>query len=1323
EEILKGKPWLQLSKDLDGNLYSSVETKHEQRWMCQEDMTGVAEQILPYCSVYSDKDEHKDELIAFAVQTEAISGSWEKTTNPRYTGTKSFFNEWGSAVRSETYGEVTFAGYRTPGEGFDLTEANIYVGEDEAISETDFIYDVDKWLLNLPYEARTYDIGGQITSQSRTYYDGEPFVGLTLGKVMQGLATRSSVWLKTPPLEKGEGGISTPASERWIDTQRMKYNSDGLVVATMDANDNMAELEYDLATGSFPDTERFHVDLGPLEFTAEYDTGFGAITTATDLNGNTSRFYYDGLGRLTDIVDPLGKLSQPMSHYEYEYGTPEHPISTTTVRSLIDRQKDEYRTAWQFSDGLGRGRLTKTEAEAEHGYIGSGWSRLSPRGSATHVYDSFASTFNGLEAAPSKAPVTKSYMDALGRAVDVYPPATEDYGLTHTHTKYKTFETWVYDERDIVEGTWLYPAVTKVDGLGRVREILKHNDVGGKFTKLTWNVEYNPMGSITGFTDPQGNTRHYAYDSLQRMLSVDDPNVGDIHYTYDDVGNLIERVDALGQLQEFVYGKANRLMSAHMSNDAHGADDYSYKYHYDELNSFYLDGENLLGKLSYVEWPTGTHHVSYDKLDRLTTEVQTLWDGTSTFGIQNRDTFKQEYEYNAAGQILSQEVPGGLHLAFQHNARSLLSSVSGGLNGDAGAIFDGIRYDHRGSTLRTDARNGTSTCSWFDNRARLTGIMSGPSAEVSCNADVTKTNPSAFQQLVYSRTPTGLIKKIDDLAPAMPDIPRFNASYQYDRLYQLTGATTSDGTLNYTYDTIQNLTSRTTDPSPLFKDLPTGEFKYGERGAGPNQITTAGGKQFEYNAIGQMKEYNGFELYFDVESRLVKAKKPGYATIEYHYDDTGEKKVTVIKKPGEPDKVFRYVSGGYQIRDGKETWFVGGGQGKAEISKAEGLEVDLALLDELTAYVKDPGNHKKPVTAEYMDLDSDGDFDRDDLEIAEEGYWSGDPVGEGAEVWRYYHKDHLGGSTIITDSMGDVVSTQRYHPYGETAQRTGQKPIYGFAGGEIEEEEELGLVRFGARWYAPAIGRWVSGDDYVLRKPEFTTEHPLDSGLYSYSSNSPSNLVDQAGEFPVGPAIVFVVVVMKDLLSNEGTAHAPKPGDKAEPDATTTEQRAGKTLVEGIAAAATVGAGSGMAGLAKAAGAPVNQISTAAASGVGLSLAPVTIAKDASLNKIETGNFSITKDTPKNILKSTVTFAPVPRSLEPVVAGIEIVQGLMKPEKSPLDTTKNPGLGTTKSTKVGTPSIGGQQSDGSPVQEHGMTMVEDTADWEQDFEPEVCETE
>ena len=205
----------------------------------------------------------------------------------------------------------------------------------------------------------------------------------------------------------------------------------------------------------------------------------------------------------------------------------------------------------------------------------------------------------------------------------------------------------------------------------------------------------------------------------------------------------------------------------------------------------------------------------------------------------------------------------------------------------------------------------------------------------------TQTNPAAFQQLNYQRTETGLIKSITDKTEQRPGVPRFGAAYTYDRLYQLTGANTEDGgAISYAYDTIQNLVRRTTNAQ--INNLLNGEFKYGEN-AGPNQMTSAISptgekKTFEYNVLGQMKQYNGFDLTFDVEGRLVEASKPsGNDDHQYHYDDTGEKKLTIIHKPGENDKIYRYISGGYQIRNGEEVWFVSGGQGQAEITKSQGL--------------------------------------------------------------------------------------------------------------------------------------------------------------------------------------------------------------------------------------------------------------------------------------------------------------------------------------------------------------------------------------------------
>ena len=40
---------------------------------------------------------YKDKLVAFAVQTDALTGSWEKTNTPRWTASATEFDEWGNA--------------------------------------------------------------------------------------------------------------------------------------------------------------------------------------------------------------------------------------------------------------------------------------------------------------------------------------------------------------------------------------------------------------------------------------------------------------------------------------------------------------------------------------------------------------------------------------------------------------------------------------------------------------------------------------------------------------------------------------------------------------------------------------------------------------------------------------------------------------------------------------------------------------------------------------------------------------------------------------------------------------------------------------------------------------------------------------------------------------------------------------------------------------------------------------------------------------------------------------------------------------------------
>lgn len=120
----------------------------------------------------------------------------------------------------------------------------------------------------------------------------------------------------------------------------------------------------------------------------------------------------------------------------------------------------------------------------------------------------------------------------------------------------------------------------------------------------------------------------------------------------------------------------------------------------------------------------------------------------------------------------------------------------------------------------------------------------------------------------------------------------------------------------------------------------------------------------------------------------------------------------------------------------------------------------------------------------------------------------------------YYLSDHLGGVDAVLDEEGNVVERRDYLPYGSErlADDSTTSPApedYGFTGKELDEE--TGLYYYGARYYDPVIGRFISLDPLVLGE----SEKPLNSVLanpqalngYSYVLNNPLRYVDEEGEY------------------------------------------------------------------------------------------------------------------------------------------------------------------------------------------------------------------
>ncbi len=116
----------------------------------------------------------------------------------------------------------------------------------------------------------------------------------------------------------------------------------------------------------------------------------------------------------------------------------------------------------------------------------------------------------------------------------------------------------------------------------------------------------------------------------------------------------------------------------------------------------------------------------------------------------------------------------------------------------------------------------------------------------------------------------------------------------------------------------------------------------------------------------------------------------------------------------------------------------------------------------------------------------------------------------------YYHEDHLGGASIITDQDGEVVAEYEYYPYGEAYSEEVSEDFsnnYKFTG--QEEDAETGLYYYGARYYGSAVARFMSQDPAVYdeRLLEMLYD-PQSLNPYAYVRNNPIKYVDPSGEEP-----------------------------------------------------------------------------------------------------------------------------------------------------------------------------------------------------------------
>ncbi len=128
----------------------------------------------------------------------------------------------------------------------------------------------------------------------------------------------------------------------------------------------------------------------------------------------------------------------------------------------------------------------------------------------------------------------------------------------------------------------------------------------------------------------------------------------------------------------------------------------------------------------------------------------------------------------------------------------------------------------------------------------------------------------------------------------------------------------------------------------------------------------------------------------------------------------------------------------------------------------------------------------------------------------------------------YYHSDHLGSASFVTDRGGNVMQHLQYFPYGElfVSQRNSEEfdSRYKFTAKELDNETSY--TYFGARYYDSELSGWLSVDPMSDKYPSLSP--------YCYSADNPVVLVDPNGMWVDGYTVDKEGNISDKPINNEG---------------------------------------------------------------------------------------------------------------------------------------------------------------------------------------------
>ena len=920
--------------------------------------------------------------------------------------------------------------------------------------------------------------GVQLTA-TRTYYDGDPEVGLPLGQLgSRGLISRNETWI---------------ADDQWAPTLRQTHDARGNVVRVRDAEGGIMTRQFD-ALGLFPIEERVAIDDGALVTAATWDPRSGQPTAVTAPSGATSSFTFDGLGRLTAEVLPGDTLDLPTRRHSYHFAPGTRPSVVTELRR-VSGEPDVERTV-QHLDGLGRPMARITHDDTGEAAILAEANIYSANGQIAEQIEGQALTAAALEPGATVTPAanwprTRSEHDALGRLVFERDPDGREHQTTHGPLWTEARE---HEDLHPVPPYTDAPKRSIVDGLGRLVRV-EHTLAG---RNILHNYTHDGAGRLLAHTDPAGHLSRYTRDGAGHLIAVDNPDAGRITQRFDLAGRIIERSNATGARITWSYDGAGRLLEQR-SFDPAGTKISAATLHYDHAEDPAAKFER--GQLTAVDDDAGHASFTHDARGRVVhmSRLFAAQDGPLTLSTTT--------EYDAQDRVIRETYPDGSPLEREYTARGLERPLAG----------------------------WTTAAAW-DARGRWTSLAITPDLTLTRALDYTgrlqtqqvRRGDAKLLDLAHTYDVAGLLAETRDLAGPTPQTPALAQRFAHDDLHRLTHAAGPYGEQSFTYSDDENLL--TLVGVPLTYDGPQ-----------PHAVAYARGQQFTYDAAGQLARVTGEgpvsagAWQFDPHGRLQTFTTEDGRRTEHIYDHAG--KETIRREYDAAAKLAHetlYFTPAAEVRDGQLVrWVFWAGERIAEsptdIPRGDAslpaaamitglllllllryLHVALARLRQTLGIFASPLRHAPTFAVLALAALSCGDDRTGNLR----------PDAQ----TRYHIADRLGSAALVLDHDGEVIARDLHDPYGTSAiawrgeQQPG--PTYRFTG--KEDHTLASAVSIGARQYLPALGRWASPDPQFLLDPEAQLGRPGERNLYVYAGNGPVQHIDPTGYGWISMAVKLV---------------------------------------------------------------------------------------------------------------------------------------------------------------------------------------------------------